>query len=277
MSIDTFAMRPPVTGALQHLRRRQLARGGITPSLFLVYKLPPTTDPLLSPSIARRIAIRGRAPANLMSRLSCIMRHSPAASAATTVSGGTATPSVRPQGAPRGRSRPRSRLSAGRSANARRSPVLRPSPTGIEGRRRKLQAPLSFGRRPAARPAVCEAVPYPFQCPPRAERGPCRHCPAAGAPRSRAAERLQGSFRAPQRPQPQRPAQPRYRSAHLWPYSHSRYGHRTPVRLGPITWSAGDIGGKCEQRTSESNDNHEDDCSIPQHATPQTRSSRPIR
>ena len=138
-------MRPPVTGALQHLRCRQLARGGITPSLFLVYKLPPTTDPPLSPSIARRIAIRGRAPAKLMSRVWCIMRRSPAASA--TESGGIATPSVRPQGAPRGRSRPRSRLSAGRSANARRSPVLRPSPTGIEGRRRKLQAPLSFGRR----------------------------------------------------------------------------------------------------------------------------------
>ena len=140
-------MRPPVTGALQHLRCRQLARGGITPSLFLVYKLPPTTDPPLSPSIARRIAIRGRAPAKLMSRVWCIMRYSPAASATTMVSGGIATPSVRPQGAPRGRSRPRSRLSAGRSANARRSPVLRPSPTGIEGRRCKLQAPLSFGRR----------------------------------------------------------------------------------------------------------------------------------
>jgi hypothetical protein len=144
-------MRPtPVTGALQRLRCRH-SRGAGLDRACLCVKLPPNTDPPLSASIGRRLAIRRRAPANLMSRISCIMRHWPAASAATTVLGGTATPSVRPQGAPRARSRPGPRLSAARSANAHRSPVLRPSPTGIEGRRCKLQAPLSFGCRAAAR------------------------------------------------------------------------------------------------------------------------------
>jgi len=138
-----------------------------------------------------------------------IMRHSPAANAATTGPDGTATPSVRLQGARRGYSRPRSRQAADRSVNAPRPPALRPSPTGIEGRRCKLQASLSFGRRPAARPAVCEAL-YRFERPRRAERGPCHFCPAVGAPRSRAGERLRGSFQAPQRPQPRRPGLPSY-------------------------------------------------------------------
>jgi hypothetical protein len=154
-----------------------------------------------------------------------IMRHSPDASAATTAPGGTATPPVRLQGAQRGRSRPRSRQAADRSVNAPRPPVLRPSPTRIEGRRCKVQASLSFGSRADARPAVCEAL-YSFEHPRWVKRGP-HHCPAVRVPRSRAAERLRGSFRAPQRPQPQRPERPRYRSAHLWPLGHSRYGHRT--------------------------------------------------
>jgi hypothetical protein len=110
------------------------------------------------------------------------MRHSPAASAATTAPGGTATPPARLQAARRGRPRPRSRPSADRSVNARRSPVLRPSPTGIEGRRCKLQASLSFGRRPAAHQALCEAPPCPFPHPARAERGPCHHRPLSARP-----------------------------------------------------------------------------------------------
>jgi hypothetical protein len=45
--------------------------------------------------------------------------------------------------------------------------------------------------------------------------------------------------------------------------------------LGPITRPAWDISGKCKQRTSESKDNCEDDCSIPKHTTPQARSCPP--
>jgi hypothetical protein len=148
------------------------------------------------------------------------MRHSPDASAATTAPGGTVMPPVRLQGAQRGRSRPRSRQAADRSVHAPRPPVLRPSPTRIEGRRCMLQASLWFGSRAAARPAVCEAPLYPFEHPRWAKRGP-HHCPAVRVLRSRAAERLRGSFRAPQRPQPQRPERRRYRLAHLWPLAHS--------------------------------------------------------
>ena len=121
------------------------------------------------------------------------MRHWPAASAATTAPGGTATPLVRLRGARRGCSRPRSRQAVDRSVNAPRPPALRPSPTGIEGRRCKIQASLSFGHRPAARPAVCGAPLYLFEHPRRAERGPCHCCPAVGAPQSGAAERLRAS------------------------------------------------------------------------------------
>src|SRR5262249_4087963 len=107
------------------------------------------------------LGIPARAAASYRRR--AIMRHSPAASAATTGPDGTATPSVRLQGALRGRSRPRSQQAADRSVNAPRSPVLRPSPTGIEGRRYKLQASLSFGHLPAARPAVCGGPRYLFE------------------------------------------------------------------------------------------------------------------
>jgi hypothetical protein len=51
------------------------------------------------------------------------------------------------------------------------------------------------------------------------------------------------------------------------------------VNAGRIGFKAADFGAhslgaivsKCEQRTSESNDNCEHDCSIPKHATPQAR------
>jgi hypothetical protein len=94
-------------------------------------------------------------PHNLMSRVSCIMRHSPAASEATTVSGATATPSVRPQRAPRGHA---TKVSATSRSQRERSSIARSSAFANRDQRSEmqLQAPLSFGRRPAARPAVCE-------------------------------------------------------------------------------------------------------------------------
>jgi hypothetical protein len=45
--------------------------------------------------------------------------------------------------------------------------------------------------------------------------------------------------------------------------------------LGPITRPPWEIGGKCKQRTSESNDDCEDDRDIPKHTTPQARSCTP--
>jgi hypothetical protein len=45
--------------------------------------------------------------------------------------------------------------------------------------------------------------------------------------------------------------------------------------LGPITRPPWEIGGKCKQRTSESNDDCEDDRGIPKHTTPQARSCPP--
>jgi hypothetical protein len=46
--------------------------------------------------------------------------------------------------------------------------------------------------------------------------------------------------------------------------------------LGPITRPPWEIGGKCKQRTSESNDDCEDDRGIPKHTTPQSRSCTPL-
>ena len=43
----------------------------------------------------------------------------------------------------------------------------------------------------------------------------------------------------------------------------------------PFTRPPWEIGGKCKQRTSESNDDCEHDCSIPKHTTPQARGYTP--